>query len=268
MYRGRLTLSTMAIRISQARKIEGGQFEGKKALYMDVTILPEENGTAIPFLALEKSSRKLTRLLCVERDYAKNRPLARTDIIEQIRALRDKAFLALVGKTDWDVSRKTLRSRADKARALMFDETVAPITVPPIDDIPEYTMKVVLTQPNNMLLAEFNIENIEYLRTVVNKQIVNGNIKTKYKRGFNNEGHKGISALYADDGSVKALRIKRASSIIDGDDKASKKQKTFIKVDGDLAEATGRAISLFDLYREPSLGEQEESEIELESSEA
>ena len=148
-----------------------------------------------------------------------------------------------MGKSKDGVMRK---SRADKAKAMMMEDTFDEIVVPPIGDIPEYSMKVMVSN-SPMVSVEFNVANIEYLQRVVEKQLVDGNMVSRYGRGFNNEGCKGLSALYSEDGSVKKLRIKKRRPDADGPTKVACKS---IRVDGELASATAKALMAFEKHDE------------------
>jgi hypothetical protein len=253
-YRGKTARKKMPLQITQARKIEGDKFDNAKAMHIDVTVITDEdaitkNTSDVPFFALEKSDRKLARLLTMDQNTSRERPLSRTNVIEQVKALRDNAFWESLGKEG--ASRMT---KADRAKALLTENTTVEITMPIIGDIPEYKMKVVLAHPNNRVLVELSDANIEYFQNVVDKQLSDDNIKNRYGRGFDNKGRTGVSALYRDDGSVKALVVKRkpaSGGDGDGDGVLPKVASKYIKVDGELEDATEKAFSSLSGELEP-----------------
>jgi hypothetical protein len=245
-YRGKTVRKKMPLQITQARKIEGDKFDNAKAMHIDVTVITDEdaitkNTSDVPFFALERWT--------MDHNMSRERPLSRTNVIEQVKALRDIAFWESLGKEG--ASRMT---KGDRAKALLMENTTVEITMPIIGDIPEYKMKVVLAHPNNRVLVELSDANIEYFQNVVDKQPSDDNIKNRYGRGFDNKGRKGVSALYRDDGSVKALVVKRkpaSGGDGDGDGVPPKVASKYIKVDGELDDATEKAFSSLSGELEP-----------------
>ena len=137
----------------------------------------------VDYIAVHKTDRKIQRLLlqhCKAVDAMASistdstRPLSRTDIIEQLESLRNKAF-----SDAFQAAHRKEYDPAKKGHRLLGKGLgdVAEILAPTIGDVTGIVMRVLMRPPGSPLLVQAKIEYFIYLAKVVAQQIQQGTIK-------------------------------------------------------------------------------------------
>ena len=157
-----------------------------KSHYVTVTEI-DTGGTTKKFFACQKADKRLERLLCPSAATNKSRLLARTSIFETIRKLRDDVVWARLR------ARKRKRcTNEDQAAILMLEDTVAEVAVPALNGMDIQYINVKLEKPGTKeLQIEFSEANLEYLSSVVKRQLQDHN-EDDIDR-FDNRGVKGVT---------------------------------------------------------------------------
>lgn len=108
--------------------------------------------------------------------------LAKTDIIEKIKVLKDDYFRqgACSKEMPASLSQRYTHKR-NRASVLLMPE-LCTITAPGFDGIAETPMVVVCSKPTSKFMVELTTDNFEYLASVIAMQSAAGNLHRKHAR--------------------------------------------------------------------------------------
>ena len=132
------------------------------------------------FVRISKVDPKMQRILLGE----DAKRMSSTDVIEQVRTLKDTVWDSHMGKPAKGQRRyggQTLQARALKARRLAMPETCH-ITAPTFGDLGGFEMLVELSRPGRALVMELTLENLNYIRSALLWQLANGASPMKRQR--------------------------------------------------------------------------------------
>jgi hypothetical protein len=147
--------------------------------------LPIKEIEGCRFFQCSKSNHPLKRLLLSGTAYGVSsaqyiKALPCTDILERLKALKDKEFEKSVPIPHG--RRRRYSNRETKVVVLSLPETCT-IQAPNINDVDGIHMKVVLCKPSKGLWVELKSENIEYIRESVLSQLGEGTVaRRSHKR--------------------------------------------------------------------------------------
>ena len=221
------SISTMSFVIEPARHIEAAHLSPP----VDMSVRVVEDKT---YVALKKSDRRWERILVTKVAAHEHRSLPRTSIFETIDSLARQAFWRKV-KPQGDHTEASVKkmkpishqSRVVQAKAIMVVDTPATIEIPSIGQSLPYQMNILYPSPScNITMIELTKENLEYLASVVEHQLGEGDEFRKRPRkdnDFNNDGVKGLSLDY----QRRSLRVRVK------DDGGAVKNKYFKLGDGE-----------------------------------
>ena len=189
----------------------------------------------ITYFHLAKSIKKLETLFGVKgKSTSSVRPLAQTDLIEQLFSARARAVHALLCETDHvadpteesglDVSpARPQRTMSSLPRSIM-------IQTPVVHDVSAIHMRVLTSKANEKLFVELSSQNLEYLSTAIRAQIIDGKIKRESWSDLAPEADFDKHNLPCPEGVSVSVSHKRASLRMAYDDCDGRHTK-YVKID-------------------------------------
>ena len=204
-------------------------------------LLPTKQIDGRTFFKVTKADPQLARLLVQSKYKPKDRPLARTDVIDRIVRLRNAALHEILvqppdveeGKEDIGIDGPR---KARKVAEVVLPESLVG-RIPDVEGVRGIDMRIELCTGRSWgLWAELTTENIEFLTKVVNRQIASGEIQHQHSRDRDDRmdmtmASAGLTCAY----TRNAIR---AVQNVEG-----KQVTKFFKIGDDVSEAIGRATA-------------------------
>ena len=172
--------------IDLAAQITVKSMEGKAKMHM---LGPVKMVDGTSFIQLKKCDRRLERLLtCAWERGDSRRPLAHTDIIEQLTELKDTAFFIACGFDTSDATQQYHRytGKVLKAKILALNDVVT-IEAPVVGNVAGIQIKTLCLKPRAGMWVELSESVLAYLSDVVREQYQHGDIHNRKRAKVDND---------------------------------------------------------------------------------
>jgi hypothetical protein len=196
------------------------------------------------FFKVTKADPQLARLLVQKKYKPEHRPLARTDVIERIVRIRNAALHEfLVQPPDVEEGKEDIGidgpRKARKVAEVVLPESLI-VRIPDVEGVRGIDMRIELCTGRSWgLWAELTVENIEFLTTVVNRQIASGEIHHHHPSRAGNVNDRMDMTMKS--GTVTHARTRNAIRAVQNVE--GKQVTKFFKIGHDVSEAIGRATA-------------------------
>jgi hypothetical protein len=226
------------VTVSQAFVVSGGNINGRVVIVDATTI----DGRV--FVDMAKGNIRTCRLL--GQATGKSRPLASTDVIEQLQKLRDTVFPSYcVGYGDDDLGLDDAPTKLQlKDDAPAFVQIEAPAV--PEAGVDSVNIAVLLSKPTSTLQMEVTHESLQYMSAVAAHQIEHCDIKKHSHRDNVPEEHRETKSLLPGVSFCFKGRMKGSVRVIYEENTTTttkkRKNKYFVPADGhDIADVIQEA---------------------------
>ena len=173
------------ISIDTAVVVSGGEM--KRRVVISMVHIKKEDG--MMFLHCSAKQGYMYQLI-LDRHLTKERHLSRTDVVDQLRRLRNDRVVEIQlasrqmrlvlfpSKANFSARHRQVKACRERKAALQTLDAVGTITTPRIGKAERIVMKVLLSYMHNApLYIELNADNIEYIRAACQAQLDEGCIK-------------------------------------------------------------------------------------------
>ncbi len=160
--------------------VTSDQHKGAKTKHVPVTMFSGD-GQAQMFVELKKTNKQLMSAVFAGTSHAQNvgEALTRTDIVEQLRAIKDEKFISELNALPTMKRRSIYRGKA--VQVLQIKETCC-IDAPSVHGVPSKSINVMMTKPGKAFKVELTSATMEYLRSCFLAQIEAGGVKRTHAR--------------------------------------------------------------------------------------